>query len=499
MRSPTILAALALAGAAHAQQFANGDFSSGDLSGWSLELTPNGVTNQQLVADFDIDGPGPLPTSSAAGFAVGNAVNMPGNQAGIELVQMLDLTAGVQYAISFNWAALCTAPMGANVEGGVFSVTAGGVTIPPTVSAGSTATGSIRYGFLQALYTPSASGLQRIGVRITRPFTATGTTVQQWIDNVDARPFEVAACCMPNGACTPLTQGDCATQGGVWRGTGTACNTFECPLPARGACCIAGACAQNTQSACLAAGGVYAGDNISCDLAPRCPLTLSTTLNESTITTPGAGVFLNLTPVNALRLVRLDFYSAAEAGNWTTIRLYTYPGDYTGHDADPAGWELRDSHLFQSGGAASPMRLLLTEPLQIEAGETRAFYIVADGGGLRLRGTAQAPSAGTFSDDNLAVYSERARGAPWGGTLLTGRSFSGVILYSPLPLPPQPCYPNCDDSTAEPRLNVLDFNCFLNRFGAGDTYANCDGSTAEPLLNVLDFNCFLNSFSTGCR
>jgi hypothetical protein len=60
------------------------------------------------------------------------------------------------------------------------------------------------------------------------------------------------------------------------------------------------------------------------------------------------------------------------------------------------------------------------------------------------------------------------------------------------------CYPNCDQSTAPPVLNVLDFNCFLNRFSAGDSYANCDGSTAEPALNVLDFNCFLNAFSAGC-
>jgi hypothetical protein len=63
---------------------------------------------------------------------------------------------------------------------------------------------------------------------------------------------------------------------------------------------------------------------------------------------------------------------------------------------------------------------------------------------------------------------------------------------------PGGCYPNCDGSTAVPVLNVLDFNCFLNRFSAGDAYANCDGSTAAPVLNVLDFNCFLNRFSAGC-
>jgi hypothetical protein len=59
------------------------------------------------------------------------------------------------------------------------------------------------------------------------------------------------------------------------------------------------------------------------------------------------------------------------------------------------------------------------------------------------------------------------------------------------------CYPNCDGSTIAPILNVLDFNCFLSRFSAGDSYANCDGSTIVPVLNVLDFNCFLNAFGSG--
>ena len=60
------------------------------------------------------------------------------------------------------------------------------------------------------------------------------------------------------------------------------------------------------------------------------------------------------------------------------------------------------------------------------------------------------------------------------------------------------CYANCDDSTTQPVLNVLDFNCFLNRFAAGEARANCDGSTTIPALNVLDFVCFLNRFAAGC-
>jgi hypothetical protein len=64
---------------------------------------------------------------------------------------------------------------------------------------------------------------------------------------------------------------------------------------------------------------------------------------------------------------------------------------------------------------------------------------------------------------------------------------------------PVPCYANCDGSTTAPYLTVLDFNCFLNHFMAGDSYANCDsGCNPPPCLNVLDFNCFLNVFMAGC-
>jgi hypothetical protein len=82
-----------------------------------------------------------------------------------------------------------------------------------------------------------------------------------------------------------------------------------------------------------------------------------------------------------------------------------------------------------------------------------------------------------------------------GGYFLTaGDQVSPYLARLHLPS----CYANCDGSTVPPILNVLDFNCFLNRFAAGDGYANCDGSTVPPVLNVLDFNCFLNRFAAGC-
>jgi hypothetical protein len=71
-----------------------------------------------------------------------------------------------------------------------------------------------------------------------------------------------------------------------------------------------------------------------------------------------------------------------------------------------------------------------------------------------------------------------------------------AILWS-APVPGV-CYPNCDNSTVAPILNVADFICFLNKYAAGDPYANCDGSTAAPTLNVADFICFMNAYAAGC-
>jgi hypothetical protein len=86
-----------------------------------------------------------------------------------------------------------------------------------------------------------------------------------------------------------------------------------------------------------------------------------------------------------------------------------------------------------------------------------------------------------------------------GGSTATGSDVSAWdnMVVAPASAPVT-CYPNCDQSTTNPFLNVLDFNCFLNRFASGASYANCDGSTIPPVLNVLDFNCFLNSFAAGC-
>jgi hypothetical protein len=112
--------------------------------------------------------------------------------------------------------------------------------------------------------------------------------------------------------------------------------------------------------------------------------------------------------------------------------------------------------------------------------------------------TSNGPTSWWLTED-LTLYGIAMLRDTAGNDLTTNPPFATPQALVRVALgEPQACYPNCDGSTVNPVLNVLDFNCFLNRFSSGAAYANCDGSTVEPVLNVLDFNCFLNRFSAGC-
>jgi hypothetical protein len=85
------------------------------------------------------------------------------------------------------------------------------------------------------------------------------------------------------------------------------------------------------------------------------------------------------------------------------------------------------------------------------------------------------------------------------GALGLAELLQSGLLDTALAVPYAPCcWANCDNSTVSPVLTANDFQCFLNKFAAGDLYANCDGSSVPPLLNANDFQCFLNAYASGC-
>ncbi len=134
------------------------------------------------------------------------------------------------------------------------------------------------------------------------------------------------------------------------------------------------------------------------------------------------------------------------------------------------------------------------------AGIANLGYSLAPSAGLTAPGGTFAAAPGAAGNSHTIAMST-ANVGPFSGTIAINSNSPDQparVVTVTGNVAGATCYPNCDGSTTPPILNVLDFACFLNRFGSGDTYANCDNSTTPPVLNVLDIACFLNVFAAGC-
>ena len=179
------LAAVALAGSAHAL-FVNGDFESGDFTGWTLGLTSGGAQTFQQVVDFDIDGPGALGTTKVGQFSAGRAAGVTTGDHGVTVTQMLNLTAGVEYTFQFDWAAHRTPGLGSNTQGGIFALMVNGAEVNRS-AAGPTSAAVPVFGHHTGVFTPTVSGNHEVGVWIMRPFTIpANNTLFQAVDNFSA-------------------------------------------------------------------------------------------------------------------------------------------------------------------------------------------------------------------------------------------------------------------------------------------------------------------------
>jgi aminopeptidase N len=211
------------------------------------------------------------------------------------------------------------------------------------------------------------------------------------------------------------------------------------------------------------------------------------------IAAPATGVVVD---ENSWILTTAKTSEAYVAGPPKIVSAWPLPGDSLGgapaeisvvfsdHVSAPAG-----ALVLLSGGVPVPAQVSYSaqdwtatlQPAQplgpgvytLQVGEA----VVTAAGGVALDGEISGTGAAAFPSGD---------GVPGGAA-----SWSFTVAG-------EPCYANCDGSTAAPVLNVADFTCFLSKFAAGDAYANCDGSTTAPVLNVADFSCFLSKFAAGC-
>ncbi len=85
------------------------------------------------------------------------------------------------------------------------------------------------------------------------------------LDGVLVQNSNVGGCCLPDGTCQSLTQSECETAGGIYRGAGTICGGSLCT----GACCLPmSTCTETNDGSCA---GTFRGIGTRCSDVPGCP------------------------------------------------------------------------------------------------------------------------------------------------------------------------------------------------------------------------------------
>jgi hypothetical protein len=175
--------AVALAPVLHAGIITNGDFQTGDLTGWTIYPTPTGTNGPgyPIATQFDVTGGG---SSYAATFNVGITSGAGGTSdyEGGGIYQTVNL-AGGSVAISFDWAESDTAAQ-TNSSAGRLELLLDGTVIgiqpDQSISAG-----QVFRGNLSGTGNVTA-GSHEIRIQVTRNYYQTGdaTTPFEYIDNV---------------------------------------------------------------------------------------------------------------------------------------------------------------------------------------------------------------------------------------------------------------------------------------------------------------------------
>lgn len=112
-------------------------------------------------------------------------------------------------------------------------------------------------------YASSMSGGANPGY--TDGYWRTNIDAMNLLDGVLVQSSSVGACCRPDGTCELMTQADCVSLGGVYRGSSTVCGGSICA----GACCQAmNACSETNYGACS---GTFRGLGTHCSDAAGCP------------------------------------------------------------------------------------------------------------------------------------------------------------------------------------------------------------------------------------
>ena len=158
----------------------NGDFETGDLTGWTVFTTANGTlgAGYPQVVLFDTNGDGT--ETYSAKFQAGRLSNGGGHQGG-GIFQDVNLSAG-EYTVTARAIAADAGTLFGNGSAGFFELLMDGVVVAKhnfgAIKADKTLRADLT-GFVTV-----AEGTHEIRFRITRPFTQNAITPTQFIDNI---------------------------------------------------------------------------------------------------------------------------------------------------------------------------------------------------------------------------------------------------------------------------------------------------------------------------
>ena len=171
---------------ARADSILNGDFETGDLTGWTVFTTPNGALGgpeHPGVVLFDTNNDSF--ESFAAQFRVGLIVPMAGAAGGGGIFQSVELSSGF-FAIIVDIAVSHTLSTGPNLAAGTFDLIFDGIFVA-SHDFGSIVSGETEHSTLVANLGPVAAGPHEIRIQMTRPLLqsagARGTPFQ-YVDEV---------------------------------------------------------------------------------------------------------------------------------------------------------------------------------------------------------------------------------------------------------------------------------------------------------------------------
>jgi hypothetical protein len=175
---------------AGAVSLVNGDFETGDLTGWTTFTTTNGTNGFGFpnVTSFDTTGSG---TSNSAQFSVGYVALGPGGGGGI--IQDITLASGI-LNLSVDVAAFYAGGNPVVSDTGIFSLLLNG-SVLDTFDAGFLATNAVRRDTLTAS-TNVTAGTYTIGIQITRPFFPINNLFQ-YVDNFVISGSSTSATAVP--------------------------------------------------------------------------------------------------------------------------------------------------------------------------------------------------------------------------------------------------------------------------------------------------------------